>query len=70
MARKRATGRTPFQAPRSPKAPRPPRERAVPPRVRRRRRTATVAVRKDTMVAQTPRARVWWAAGTPKEKKR
>jgi hypothetical protein len=39
--------------------------------VRRRRKTARVAVRKDTMLSQTAEGpRVRWAAGKPKEKKR
>jgi hypothetical protein len=57
-------------APRSPKAGRPPREGAAPPRVRRRRKTAHTAVRKDTMLMQAaegPRAR--WGATRPKVKK-
>ena len=40
--------------PRSKKAGRPPREVPAPPRVKRRQRRATVAVRKDTMLLQTP----------------
>ena len=57
--------------PRSKKAGRPPVERAVPPRVRRRQKTATVAVRKDTTLFQSdrdPRAR--WSAAKPKFHKR
>jgi hypothetical protein len=59
------------RSPRSKKAGRPPRELATTPAVRRRQRTATVAVRKDTTVFQSsedPRAR--WPASKPKYPKR
>jgi nucleoside-diphosphate-sugar epimerase len=55
---------------RSPKAGRPPDLRAIPARVRRRRKTARAAFRKDTTIhqaAQGPRA--IWAASKPKIKK-
>ncbi len=57
-------------SPRSAKAGRPPREVPTSSRIKRRRKTATAAVRKDTMLQQTPEARVWWGVGKPKEKKR
>jgi hypothetical protein len=41
------------------------------PQVRRRRKTARVAVRKHTQLSQADQGpRVRWAAGKPKEKKR
>ncbi|HEV8640700.1 MAG TPA: hypothetical protein VGV13_06345 [Methylomirabilota bacterium] len=56
---------------RSRKAGRPPAEVASSPQVRRRRKTARVAVRKDTMLSQAAEGpRVRWAAGKPREKKR
>lgn len=56
---------------RSPKAGRPPVEVVSSPQVGRRRKTAHVAVRKDTMLSQAADGpRVRWAAGKPKEKKR
>ena len=58
------------QPPRSKKAGRPPEPSVAPPRVRRRQKTATAAVRKDTMLVQStedPRAR--WPASKPKFKK-
>jgi hypothetical protein len=59
------------RAKRSPKAGKPPREIAASPQVRRRRKTATVAVKKDTMLSQAADGpRVRWAVGKPKEKKR
>ena len=61
----------PTQRPRSKKAGRPPEQRPVTPRVRRRQKTATAAVRKDTMLLQSaedPRAR--WPASKPKFGKR
>lgn len=61
----------PIQPTRSKKAGRPPESRPETPRVRRRQKTATAAVRKDTMLlqsAQDPRAR--WPAAKPKFKKR
>jgi hypothetical protein len=56
---------------RSKKAGQPPRDLSTTPRVRRRQKTATVAVRKDTMALQSsqdPRAR--WPASKPKFPKR
>ena len=61
---------SPRNATRSKKAGRPPEPTAVPARVRRRLKTATSAVRKDTMLlqsAQDPRAR--WPAARPKYRK-
>ena len=58
-------------SPRSKKAGQPPRELSTTPRVRRRQKTATTAVRKDTMLLQSaedPRAR--WPASKPKFGKR
>ena len=63
--------RNPIQPARSKKAGRPPEQRSIAPRVRRRQKTATAAVRKDTMLlqpAQDTRAR--WPAAKPKFKKR
>ena len=60
----------PFKPPRSKKAGRPPESRTEIPRVRRRQKTASAAIRKDTMLlqsAQDPRAR--WPASRPKFKK-
>lgn len=62
---------SPIRPSRSQKAGRPPESRPETPRVRRRRKTATAAVRKDSMLlqsAQDPRAR--WPAAKPKFKKR
>jgi hypothetical protein len=70
MAPKKPTRASDMPSPRSPKAGRPPREGPVASRVQRRRKTATTAVRKDSMLTQTQEARVWWAVGKPKEKKR
>jgi hypothetical protein len=56
---------------RSAKAGRPPRDVLLAPRVRRRQKTAHVAVRKDTMLmeaADGPRVR--WGVTKPKVKKR
>ena len=56
---------------RSKKAGQPPQELSTTPRVRRRQKTATIAVRKDTMLLQSaedPRAR--WPASKPKFGKR
>ncbi len=56
---------------RSKKAGQPPRETASSPRVRRRKKTAHVAVRKDTMLLQASDGpRVLWAVTQPKIKKR
>lgn len=68
--RKETTRKLVVQSPRSPKAGRPPREVRGSDQVERRRKTATAAVRKDTMLTQTAEARVWWGVGKPKEKKR
>ena len=54
---------------RSAKAGRPPEEMS--PRVRRRQKTAHVAVRKDTMMLEAPEPpRVLWGVTKPKVKKR
>lgn len=59
-----------LQAARSPKAGRPPREMAPTAQGRRRQKTATVAVVKDTMMMQTGRGpRTRWAASRPEFKK-
>ena len=56
--------------PRSPKAGRPPREMPASPAVKRRRKTARTAVRKDTMILQSPRGpRVLWGRAKPQVKK-
>jgi len=56
---------------RSPKAGRPPAERAISPRVRRRRKTARASVKKDTMLLQAAEGpRVLWGVTKPKVKKR
>jgi hypothetical protein len=58
-------------ASRSPKAGKPPRDMPVTPRVQRRRKTAHVAVRKDTMLMQAAEGpRVRWGVTKPKVKKR
>jgi hypothetical protein len=55
---------------RSPKAGCPPEQRPVPPRVRRRQKTARTAVRKDTMVSEAPVGpRILWGRTQPKIKK-
>jgi transposase-like protein len=55
---------------RSPKAGRPPREGATPPRVRRRQKTAKAAFRKDTTIMQAAEGpRAAWAATKPNVKK-
>ena len=60
----------PRQLPRSPKAGCPPQEHAVPARVRRRQKTARVAVRKDTMMSEAPAGpRILWGRTQPKIKK-
>ena len=64
-------GRRPSRPARSKKAGQPPRELSTTSRVRRRQKTATTAVRKDTMLLQSaedPRAR--WPASKPKFGKR
>jgi len=66
-----AAKRNPVRASRSPKAGRPPEASVSPPRIRRRQKTASAAVRKDTTLLQSgedPRAR--WPAAKPKFKKR
>jgi hypothetical protein len=56
---------------RSAKVGRPPREMSAAPRVRRRRRTAHAAVRKDTMLMQAAEGpRVRWGVTRPNVKKR
>ena len=68
---RRARRAKPILARRSPKAGRPPQESPVTPRVRRRAKTAHVAVRKDTMLLQTADGpRVRWGVTKPKIKKR
>jgi hypothetical protein len=63
--------KTPGTPARSPKAGRPPKPSARPARVKRRDKSATTAVKKDTMLVQTerdPRAR--WSGSKPAWKKR
>jgi hypothetical protein len=56
--------------PRSPKAGRPPVEDVAPPRVRRRRKTARAAFKKDTTLHQAAEGpRVVWGVTKPKVKK-
>lgn len=56
---------------RSRKAGRPPEVGAVPPRVRRRQKTARAAFRKDTTIHQSAEGpRVVWGVTKPKVKKR
>jgi len=56
---------------RSPKAGSPPRDAPSTPRERRRRKTAHVAVRKDTMLMQAADGpRVRWGVTKPRVKKR
>lgn len=70
QAKGRKPRRMPFAGPRSPKAGRPPEERVAAPRVRRRRKTARAAVRKDTMILQAAEGpRVLWGVTKPKVKK-
>lgn len=58
------------RARRSPKAGRPPETLVSPPRVRRRRRTAHAAFRKDTTLHQAAEGpRVVWGVTKPKVKK-
>jgi hypothetical protein len=69
-AKKTAAART-RKAVRSPKAGRPPEEVFSRPQVRRRGKTAHVAVRKDTLMMQTDDGpRVLWGVTKPKIKKR
>ncbi|HYU15727.1 MAG TPA: hypothetical protein VEL05_06640 [Candidatus Acidoferrum sp.] len=59
-----------MQAPRSPKAGRPPQASVAPSQVRRRQRTAHTAVRKDTMILEAAEGpRVLWGVTKPKVKK-
>jgi hypothetical protein len=63
-------GKGPQQS-RSPKAGKPPEEVVLPPRLRRRRKTAHVAVRKDTTMFEAGDGpRVVWGVTKPKVKKR
>ena len=56
---------------RSVKAGRPPVAASGPPAVKRRRKSATAAVRKDTMILQSPQGpRVLWGRAKPQVKKR
>ena len=65
-----ATRKSPVRAPRSPKAGRPPEDAAVSARVRRRQKTAHVAVRKDTTFFEAAEGpRVLWGRTKPKVKK-
>jgi hypothetical protein len=62
---------TPRQPPRSKKAGKPPEQRSIAPRVRRRQKTAKAAGRKDTTIYQTAEdPRVRWPASKPKFGKR
>jgi hypothetical protein len=61
--------RGPIEPTRSAKAGRPPEPAPVNPRTRRRQKTARAAVRKDTMLLQTPDTRARWPASRPKFKK-
>jgi hypothetical protein len=59
-----------LESTRSPKAGRPPRDIVPTPQGRRRRKTATVAVKKDTMLMQAARGpRSRWPASRPEFKK-
>jgi hypothetical protein len=70
MAKKMSKKRTPARPARSPKAGRPPQERAAPSRVKSRRRSATVAVRKDTELKQTDAGtQVRWGANQRRPQK-
>lgn len=71
MAKRRTTRtRKTIGASRSPKAGRPPETRAMPPRVRRRQKSAHAAFRKDTTIHQAAEGpRVVWAVTKPKIKK-
>jgi len=69
VARKTKTRNRPVDRSRSSKAGRPPADVPTSARNRRRRKSATVAVKKDTMLAQTERTRAWWP-GKRREKKR
>ncbi|MBI1893566.1 MAG: hypothetical protein HYS14_05600 [Candidatus Rokubacteria bacterium] len=66
-----ASRRKPVQPSRSPKAGRPPERVISSRRVRRREKTAHVAVRKDTTLFETDHGpRVVWGVTKPKIKKR
>lgn len=68
--KRKGTAKDVLKAPRSAKAGRPPREGAVPQRVRRRQKTAHASLRKDTMILQAPEGpRVLWGVTKPKVKK-
>ena len=70
-SRTKTRRRTAPQPGRSPKAGRPPQEVAASPQVRRRRKTAIAAVKKDTMLSQAADGpRVLWGVTKPKVKKR
>ena len=72
MARARgARVRSAKQGRRSPKAGRPPASTVMPPRVRRRQKSARAAFRKDTTIHQAAEGpRVIWGVTKPKVKKR
>ena len=56
--------------PRSAKAGRPPEQRPSTPAVKRRQKSARTAVRKDTMILESPRGpRVLWGRAKPQVKK-
>ena len=60
-----------LQPPRSPKAGRPPEETVAPPRIRRRQKTAHVALQKGTTLLETAHGpRVALGVKKPKVKKR
>ncbi len=68
--KKRARGKAAPGPARSRKAGRPPQEIASSPQVRRRRKTAIAAVRKDTMLSQAAEGpRVLWGVTKPNVKK-
>jgi hypothetical protein len=68
--KKKGAPKNKLTAPRSPKAGRPPQEGVLPPRVRRRQKTAHASLRKDTMMLQAPEGpRVLWGVTKPKVKK-
>jgi hypothetical protein len=60
----------PTPQPRSKKAGRPPEQPAATPRVKRRQKSATAEVRKDTTLLQSADTRARWPAAKPKFKKR
>lgn len=70
-SRRKPARRPPSLRPaRSPKAGAPPREVVSSPQVRRRRKTAIAAVKKDTMLSQAAHGpRVLWGVTKPKVKK-